>query len=61
VERRYATVALRTGGSGAGATVRWTIDGASYHRPRWALQAGRHRLRAISLAGDTAEVAITVE
>jgi penicillin-binding protein 1C len=61
VDSRYATVALRTAGRGAGGTVRWTVDGAPYHRPRWALQEGRHRLRAISAAGDTAEVAFTVE
>jgi penicillin-binding protein 1C len=61
VVSRYATVALRAAGSRAGAAVRWTIDGAPYRQARWALQKGRHRFRAVSAAGDTAEVAVTVE
>jgi len=61
VVSRYATVALRAAGSRAGAAVRWTVDGAPHRQGRWALQKGRHRFRAVSAEGDTAEVAVTVE
>jgi penicillin-binding protein 1C len=58
VESRYATVALRAAG---GAAVRWTVDGAPHAPGRWSLQPGRHRLRAISASGDSAEVTVRVE
>jgi penicillin-binding protein 1C len=59
VESRYATVALRA--AGGGAAVRWTVDGAPHAPGRWSLQPGRHRLRAISASGDSAEVTVRVE
>ena len=61
VQARYATIALRAAGGSAGASVRWTVDGASYRGSRWALQPGRHRFRAVSAAGDSAEVTVSVE
>jgi hypothetical protein len=60
VESRYATVALRAAG-GPGETVRWTVDGSPYREIRWPLQPGRHRFRAVSSAGDSAEVTVSVE
>jgi membrane carboxypeptidase/penicillin-binding protein PbpC len=59
VEPRYATVALRA--AGGGAAVRWTVDGAPHAPGRWSLQPGRHRLRAVSASGDSAEVTVRVE
>ncbi|HEY9505584.1 MAG TPA: penicillin-binding transpeptidase domain-containing protein, partial [Gemmatimonadales bacterium] len=61
VEARYATVALRAAGGPAGALVRWTVDGSPHGGSRWALQPGRHRFRAVSAAGDSAEVTVSVE
>ena len=61
VAARYATVALRAAGARAGATVRWSVDGAPQHEGRWALEPGRHRFRAVSSAGDSAEVTVRVE
>ncbi len=59
VESRYATVALRA--AGGGAAVRWTVDGVPHAAGRWSLQPGRHRLRAVSASGDSAEVTVRVE
>jgi membrane carboxypeptidase/penicillin-binding protein PbpC len=61
VESRYATVALRAAGGQAGTTVRWTVDGAPHSSGRWTLHPGRHRFRAISAAGESAEVTVRVE
>ncbi|MGH7580322.1 MAG: hypothetical protein ACREM9_09140, partial [Gemmatimonadales bacterium] len=61
VESRYSTVALRAAGGRPGATVRWTVDGVPHSSSRWPLHAGRHRFRAISAAGDSAEVTVRVE
>ena len=55
------TVALRAAGGPAGAPVRWTVDGSPHGGSRWALQPGRHRFRAVSAAGDSAEVTVNVE
>ena len=61
VEARYATVALRAAGGSRGAGVRWTVDGAPHREGRWTLRPGRHRFRAVSTAGDSAEVTVSVE
>jgi penicillin-binding protein 1C len=61
VEARYATVALRAAGSAPGHTLRWFVDGRPHAGERWALAPGRHRIRAIDAAGDSAEVVVAVE
>ncbi len=61
VEARYATVALRSVGARDGAAVRWTVNGRPHRGHRWELAPGRHRFRAISPAGDSAEVTVRVE
>jgi hypothetical protein len=61
VDVRYATVALGAAGGSANAAVHWVVDGSPYHESRWQLQPGRHRLRAVSSAGDSAEVTVSVE
>jgi penicillin-binding protein 1C len=61
VESRYSTVALRAAGGRAGAAVRWTVDGQPHSPGRWSLRPGRHRFRAVSAAGDSAEVTVRVE
>jgi penicillin-binding protein 1C len=61
VDARYATVALRAAGGSEDASVRWTVDGAPYRESRWALVPGHHRFRAVSSAGDSAEVTVSVE
>jgi hypothetical protein len=61
IEPRYATVALRVAGGPADAAVRWLVDGSAYHESRWPLQPGSHRFRAVSSAGDSAEVSVRVE
>jgi penicillin-binding protein 1C len=61
VEPRYSTVALRVSGGQTGAAVRWTVDGEPHSSGRWSLRTGRHRFRAVSAAGDSAEVTVRVE
>ncbi len=61
VEARYATVALRVAGGSPGATVRWAVDGVPHGGRRLTLQPGRHRVSAVSTAGDSAEVTVSVE
>ncbi|HEX2217523.1 MAG TPA: penicillin-binding protein 1C [Gemmatimonadales bacterium] len=61
VEARYATVALRAVGGRPGAAVRWIVDGVPHRDRRWTLQPGRHRVRAVTAAGDSAEVTVSVE
>ncbi|HUQ84431.1 MAG TPA: penicillin-binding protein 1C [Gemmatimonadaceae bacterium] len=60
VESRYASIALRAGGAGAG-PVQWSIDGKRYERDRWALMPGTHEIRAVSARGDTVRATVTVE
>ena len=47
--------------AGANAAVRWMVEGSPYREGRWPLQPGRHRFRAVSSAGDSAEVTVRVE
>jgi membrane carboxypeptidase/penicillin-binding protein PbpC len=61
VEARYATVALRAAGGAADQGLRWYVDGRPHPSARWALAPGRHRIGAVDAAGDSAEVAVTVE
>jgi membrane carboxypeptidase/penicillin-binding protein PbpC len=61
VDARYATVALRAAGGPSNAAVRWVVDGSPFGESRWPLQPGRHRFRAVSSAGDSAEVTVSVE
>ncbi len=58
---RFATVALRATGSGSEQGVRWYVDGRQYHRGRWGLERGVHRIRAVSRSGESAEATVTVE
>jgi len=60
VDPRYATVALRAAGAASGG-VRWFVDGRVHQAGRWALERGRHRIRAIDGSGAAAEVAVAVE
>jgi penicillin-binding protein 1C len=57
---RYATVALRAAGPGT-ARARWYVDGRRYHRERWPLAPGVHRIEALGRDGQRAEISITVE
>jgi penicillin-binding protein 1C len=61
VAARYATVALRVAGESGGRPVRWYVDGRPYRGARWALQPGRHTIRALDGAGLTDEVEVAVE
>ena len=61
VDPRYATVALRAAGGRNGSAVRWSVDDVPHAGGRWTLRPGRHRVRALSAAGDSAEVAVRVE
>ena len=61
VETRYATIALRAAGGRGDAAVRWSVDGVPHMTARWSLLPGRHRVRAITAAGDSAEVTVQVE
>jgi hypothetical protein len=58
---RFATVALRAAGTGSEQGVRWYVDGRQYHRGRWGLEKGVHRIRAVSRSGESAEATVTVE
>ncbi len=61
VDPRYSTVALRAAGGRDAAKVRWSVDDVPHAGGRWTLRPGRHRVRALSAAGDSAEVAVRVE
>jgi hypothetical protein len=61
VEARYATVALRAAGGPGSTAARWTVDDVPYASGRWSLRPGRHRFRAVSASGDSAEVTVRVE
>ncbi len=61
VEARYATIALRAAGGRGDAAVRWSVNGVPHATARWSLLPGRHRVRAITAAGDSAEVTVRVE
>ena len=61
VERRYATVALRSAGGSRQGRVRWLVDGHPYRGARWVLEPGRHRIRALDGPSLTAEVGVIVE
>ncbi|HEU4588494.1 MAG TPA: hypothetical protein VFS11_07590, partial [Gemmatimonadales bacterium] len=60
VDRRYATLALRAGGAGAG-NVRWYVDGHRVRGDRWPLTPGAHRVRAEGSGGAHDEVRIEVQ
>lgn len=59
VDPRYATIALRAGGSGTGA-VRWFVDGRAVPAGRWTLRPGVHVVRALAGSGtrDTARIEV---
>ncbi|HEU5170767.1 MAG TPA: penicillin-binding protein 1C [Gemmatimonadales bacterium] len=59
VPARYATVALRA--AGGSADVRWFVDGRQVRGGRWALQRGRHVVRAEGGSGERDEVRIVVD
>jgi penicillin-binding protein 1C len=61
VDSRYSTVALRAAGGRAASSVRWTVDGVPHPPGRWNLVRGRHRVRAVSASGESAEVTVRVE
>ena len=57
VEPRYATIRFQSEG---GEAVRWLVNGRSTDGERWVPHLGRHEIRAISAAGDTATARIEV-
>ena len=59
VEARYATLTFRA--AGAGAPVRWFVDGAEVPGGRWRLARGEHRVRAQAATGVADEVRIVVD
>ncbi len=60
VDPRFATLALRVIGTGAGSTTRWYVDGVRLSAPRWRLQEGVHVVRAEAPVGHADEVRIVV-
>jgi penicillin-binding protein 1C len=61
VDPRYATLALRAAGGAAGRGVRWFVDGRETQGARWRISPGEHHIRAVSAAGESAEVRIAVD
>jgi hypothetical protein len=61
VDARYATVALRAAGGRDDGGIRWAVDDVPHGGTRWTLEPGRHRVRAVSASGDSAEVTVRVE
>jgi penicillin-binding protein 1C len=61
VERRFATVALRSAAVPAGSRVHWFVDDRPYAGRRWPLAPGTHRIRALSTSGQAAEAVVRVE
>jgi penicillin-binding protein 1C len=61
VDARYATVALRAAGGRGDGGIRWAVDDVPHDGTRWTLEPGRHRVRAVSASGDSAEVTVRVE
>jgi len=57
LDRRYQTVQLTAGGQG----VHWSVDGQPAPEGEWALQPGRHRIRAQTSQGACEEVRILVK
>lgn len=60
VEGRYATIALRATGAPTGQPLRWYVDGHPVPEARWAIQPGRHRVRA-QAGTQVDEVEVRVE
>jgi hypothetical protein len=59
VEGRYATIALRAAGAPSGKPLLWFVDGHPVANARWAIQPGRHRVRAeAGAASDEVEVQV---
>ncbi len=59
VDARYATIALRATGAPSGHPLRWFVDGHAIAGTRWAIQPGRHRVRAQAGAlSDEVEVQV---
>jgi penicillin-binding protein 1C len=59
VEGRYATIALRAAGAPSGKPLLWFVDGHPVANARWAIQPGRHRVRAeAGTASDEVEVQV---
>ncbi|MBX6365839.1 MAG: penicillin-binding protein 1C [Gemmatimonadetes bacterium] len=61
VAPRYATLPLRAAGGAAERGVRWFVDGRETRDARWRLVPGEHTIRAVSAAGESAEVRIAVD
>lgn len=59
VDRRYATIGLRTAGAPRAGVVRWTVDGRAVRGGRLPLVPGRHRVRAAA-GGVNDEIVIEV-
>ncbi len=60
VDARYATIALRASGVPAHQQLRWYIDNRPVAGSRWAIEPGRHRVRA-EAGGLRAEVEVQIE
>ncbi len=60
VEGRYATIALRATGAPHGQPLRWYVDDRPVPGGRWAIQPGRHRVRA-QAGAQSDEVEVRVE
>jgi penicillin-binding protein 1C len=60
VDRRYATVALRSAGGKDPDRVRWTVNGTPVHGGRWPLEPGRFTVTATAKTGEMDSVHIEV-
>ena len=60
VDRRYATIALRSAGAREAAGVRWTVNGKPVEGSRWLLEPGEFTFRAAARSGEVDSVHIEV-
>ena len=60
VDRRYATIALRSAGARDPGGIRWAVNGRPVHGSRWALEPGRFTVSATTRTGEADSVHIEV-
>ena len=60
VDRRYATIALRTAGGKDPGRIRWAVNGTPVNAVRWPLQPGRFTVTATATTGEADSVQIEV-
>ncbi|MEO6066917.1 MAG: penicillin-binding protein 1C [Gemmatimonadales bacterium] len=61
VDSAYASIALQGAGGNGESGTSWYVDGRKVRSDRWVLVPGRHRILAVTGAGERDSVQVTVE